>query len=759
MTEQEINNLIDSKIGKTKMSQLPEATQTSGLYSIGYNGNQSVKYKANLLQGDPLTVRKTYQTEALAIADKNPIDTTTLLPLKVGQFVSIVDDGEKNGIYRIASISGDGTMSLELQGKLGDLSDYATLKEVDDYLALKADQTDLVQLAGDVIAGNAILNEEKLSKKIGQNKFNKNSPTNLLLHGLNSVGQPIVSANKNTSHLIPISENTNYTANAADIRCFYDEKLNFISWTTTGDYKFMTPNNSRYMRCVVSLQYWEIFQVVEGDEGKPYKEYVEYEPLEYKADKIEVEQILNLNITNKITNGNFSKGSPGWTRGASSDSINVVDDTMVVTNGSSYYFGFFQNKEIIAGHIYYACHYILSDGFEKLSMIMFQKKDATFGDRLATWENPAFENNVFHRVSATFVTESNGTVFKMGAQTKSEGAEVSIKYKNVLLLDLTEMFGVGNEPSKEIMDKLIDVVGWWNSEKKLSLKDIANWRNKISDDFDYRIKVIENNDVEDEMEISPKLRQMIDHDLIVTIGYDDASKSIYDYAFPVHQAHNVPGTFWVTTGIVEGDREEGSWGDVVTWEQLREMEQSGIMTIGGHSNMHIAYGGATPAQLHADLSAMKEIFLREGFNPKYMSYPGGSSSILAQQYVSAYFHAARGANVHSGFHVGQNSYDANKYYTDSVSIDTPSVENIKGILTTAKNKKSQGEMVWIDLFMHMISPTGLSTAGGVVKTPDQLSEIIQYVKDNNGLIISFDDAIKVFMEYSHWAEHSMFKLK
>ena len=98
--------------------------------------------------GDHLTVRKTYQTEALALADKNPIDATTSLPLTVGQFVSIVDDGEKNGIYRISSIGGDGTMSLELQGKLGDLSDYAkkggstkTLKEVDD---------DLVQLESDV---------------------------------------------------------------------------------------------------------------------------------------------------------------------------------------------------------------------------------------------------------------------------------------------------------------------------------------------------------------------------------------------------------------------------------------------------------------------------------------------------------------------------------------------------------------------------------------------------------------------------------
>ena len=92
--------------------------------------------------GDPLTVRKTYQTEALALADINPVDSETELPLEIGQFVSIVDDGEKNGIYRIGSIGGDGTMSLELQGKLGDLSSYAksggstkTLKEVEDSLS------------------------------------------------------------------------------------------------------------------------------------------------------------------------------------------------------------------------------------------------------------------------------------------------------------------------------------------------------------------------------------------------------------------------------------------------------------------------------------------------------------------------------------------------------------------------------------------------------------------------------------------------
>ncbi|HZJ99601.1 MAG TPA: hypothetical protein VFC79_06325, partial [Tissierellaceae bacterium] len=93
--------------------------------------------------GDHLTVRKTYQTEALALADKNPIDPITSLPLIVGQFVSIVDDGEKNGIYRIGFIDESGTMSLELQGKLGDMSahiDAISESLLSNYIGFEIDE-------------------------------------------------------------------------------------------------------------------------------------------------------------------------------------------------------------------------------------------------------------------------------------------------------------------------------------------------------------------------------------------------------------------------------------------------------------------------------------------------------------------------------------------------------------------------------------------------------------------------------------------
>ena len=277
----------------------------------------------------------------------------------------------------------------------------------------------------------------------------------------------------------------------------------------------------------------------------------------------------------------------------------------------------------------------------------------------------------------------------------------------------------------------------WQRERLKLLEDVVNTPTTIDSVF----------------EISPRLAEIMEHDFVVTIGYDDASASIYEYAFPVHQAHDVPGTFWVTTGIVEGG------GDgVVTWDQLREMHNSevGTITVGHHSHGHFGYGQATPEQLHSDLETSMGIFLREGFKPKYMSYPGGSSSILAQHYVSAYFKAARGAHVHPGFDVGQNGSGTNRYYIDSVSIDAPSVDNIKGIITRAKNRE---EKVWLDVFMHMVHPSGQNANGGTVKTPEELDEIIQFIKDSNGLILSFDDAINAFMENYYWTEHKAFQVK
>lgn len=93
------------------------------------------KTKGVDMTAQPLVVVKSYDTLALANADRNPINPATNKPLALGQLISITADGANNAVYRLAALAADGSPTWEKQAELGDMTNYAK-------------QTDLVQLAG-----------------------------------------------------------------------------------------------------------------------------------------------------------------------------------------------------------------------------------------------------------------------------------------------------------------------------------------------------------------------------------------------------------------------------------------------------------------------------------------------------------------------------------------------------------------------------------------------------------------------------------
>lgn len=257
------------------------------------------------------------------------------------------------------------------------------------------------------------------------------------------------------------------------------------------------------------------------------------------------------------------------------------------------------------------------------------------------------------------------------------------------------------------------------------------------------------------VDLSPAFKELQRYDFICTIGYDDHSESIYDYAFEVHKSHDVPGTFWITTGRIETqDRSFGldgpsQWGDTCTWEQLREMHnaETGTITIENHTHSHPQMGTLSVEELWEEINTSQTIFKREGFNPKYISYPYGSESVLARQFVSSFFEAGRGVDVS-----GRNDASSHLFNIKSRNIDTTGLGSIKTGIDNARNRKQ-----WIDFHMHAVYPGGETDVGSACRTPEELSEIIQYIKDNNGIILSFDDAINAFMKNFYWTKHNIFQ--
>ena len=64
----------------------------------------------------------------------------------------------------------------------------------------------------------------------------------------------------------------------------------------------------------------------------------------------------------------------------------------------------------------------------------------------------------------------------------------------------------------------------------------------------------------------------------LAITFDDGYKDIYEYAFPILKEYNLPATVFII--VNEVGREQN---DRLNWEEIRQMQASGLITIGSHT--------------------------------------------------------------------------------------------------------------------------------------------------------------------------------
>jgi len=82
------------------------------------------------------------------------------------------------------------------------------------------------------------------------------------------------------------------------------------------------------------------------------------------------------------------------------------------------------------------------------------------------------------------------------------------------------------------------------------------------------------------------------------ITADDGYLSNYETAFPILKKHQVPATFFVSTRYVGVDTSSQHF----TWEQAKEMEESGLIDIQSHSHTHIPLSTLGDDEIHYEAS-------------------------------------------------------------------------------------------------------------------------------------------------------------
>lgn len=117
----------------------------------------------------------------------------------------------------------------------------------------------------------------------------------------------------------------------------------------------------------------------------------------------------------------------------------------------------------------------------------------------------------------------------------------------------------------------------------------------------------------------------------VALSIDDAWMTVYRNAWPRLKAANLPFTLFVVT-----DETDRGGAEYMSWDQIRELAASGLVTIGSQGASHPHMPALTQASVAEDLTRAAQRFQTElGAVPKLFAWPFGEMSNEAEQAVRA----------------------------------------------------------------------------------------------------------------------------
>ena len=123
------------------------------------------------------------------------------------------------------------------------------------------------------------------------------------------------------------------------------------------------------------------------------------------------------------------------------------------------------------------------------------------------------------------------------------------------------------------------------------------------------------------------LKTTIDKNYIL-LTIDDAFSSFYENAWPILKNKKIPFILFVST------QEIGKYG-YMSWNQIKEIEKSNLVTIGNHSHSHEYLIDWSDSKIYSDIEASIKIFTENlGYSPKVFSYPFGEYSTNLKQITS-----------------------------------------------------------------------------------------------------------------------------
>lgn len=139
-------------------------------------------------------------------------------------------------------------------------------------------------------------------------------------------------------------------------------------------------------------------------------------------------------------------------------------------------------------------------------------------------------------------------------------------------------------------------------------------------------------------------------DLLV-LTFDDGYAEMQSVVLPLLQRYGVPATVYLPTAYLEEQR-PFDWGNYqaepehrrprpLTWAQVRDLQASGLVTIGAHTHTHLDLSAATAQAVQQEVALADKVLMRRlGLRPRHFAFPFGRSSAAARRIIDSRYETA-----------------------------------------------------------------------------------------------------------------------
>ena len=125
------------------------------------------------------------------------------------------------------------------------------------------------------------------------------------------------------------------------------------------------------------------------------------------------------------------------------------------------------------------------------------------------------------------------------------------------------------------------------------------------------------------------------------LSFDDGYDDLFRVAFPALRERRLPFVLYLATEPVETGRPLREGARPLSWDQVDEMLQSGLLTLGAHTHRHPDLRGTDRATVAEELDLSDTLIeQRTGIRPLHFAYPYGYWDPVAEEEVRSRYETA-----------------------------------------------------------------------------------------------------------------------